>query len=234
MATMTKIDLSEIRFGKTSEQVRTVQRALIKRGFDIPDGATGHFGEQTKKAYRTYQLKQGLKGDDADGVPGCRSLTDLGKQEHFQVDCGKAAAKPKRASSHGGRVATPVPGHKVSFEFFRPGPYAWKPDGIGRHTGQDFAAAPGSPVVAVRNGTVEWSNGDGGAYGQWIGLHADNGHVYTYCHLSARQVKRGQTVKAGQRIGKVGSTGNSTGPHLHFEMSKGSRWAYGQVAKPGW
>ena len=90
------------------------------------------------------------------------------------------------------------------------------------------------PVVAVRNGTVAWSNGNGGAYGQWIGLHADNGHVYTYCHLSQRQVKDGQKVTAGQQLGKVGATGNATGPHLHFEMSKGSSWSYGNVAKPVW
>ncbi|MFD6274766.1 peptidoglycan DD-metalloendopeptidase family protein [Streptomyces sp. NPDC060209] len=228
------VDLVNIRFGKTNDDVRTVQRALIARGHKIPDGATGRFGEQTKAAYRAEQIAQGFKGADADGVPGCRSLTALGRRQHFEVDCGKAAAKGKPAAAHGGRVASPVPGHPVTFEFRKPGPYAWKPDGIGRHTGQDFAAPSGTPVVAVRGGTIEWSNGGGGAYGQWIGLHADNGHVYTYCHLSARQVKQGQAVKAGQRLGKVGTTGNSTGPHLHFEMSNGPRWAYGKVAKPGW
>ncbi|MEU1921004.1 M23 family metallopeptidase [Streptomyces albogriseolus] len=49
------------------------------------------------------------------------------------------------------------------------------------------------------------------SYGQWIGLAAANGHVHTYCHLSQRQVMAGQHVTAGQRLGAVGSTGNSTG-----------------------
>ncbi|MEU0084731.1 peptidoglycan DD-metalloendopeptidase family protein [Streptomyces sp. NPDC006274] len=227
------VALSNVQFGKKNTDVHTVQKALIARGRKIPDGATGLFGEQTKAAYRAEQLAQGFKGADADGVPGCTSLTTLGRHAGFSVDCKGARPAAGRASPPAkGRVTSPVPGHKVTFEFFSPGPYAWKPDGTGRHTGQDFAARSGTPVVAVRSGTIAWSNGEGGAYGQWIGLRGDNGHVYTYCHLSQRQVKPGQQVAAGQQIGKVGNTGNSTGPHLHFEMSKGREWRYGQVAKP--
>ncbi|MET8112780.1 peptidoglycan DD-metalloendopeptidase family protein [Streptomyces prasinus] len=221
------VALANVQFGKENEDVRTVQKALIARGHTIPDGATGYFGEQTKAAYQAEQLAQGFKGADADGVPGCASLTALGHSIGFPVDCTGVPAG-------GGRAPSPVPGHKVTFEFYERGPYAWKPDGIGRHTGQDFAAQSGTPVVAVRSGTIAWSNGEGGAYGQWIGLAADNGHVYTYCHLSQRQVKAGQKVDAGQQLGRVGTTGNSTGPHLHFEMSKGPTWAYGNVAKPAY
>ncbi|MFE5794986.1 peptidoglycan DD-metalloendopeptidase family protein [Streptomyces sp. NPDC056503] len=217
--------LANVQFGKENEDVRTVQKALIARGREIPDGATGYFGDQTKAAYRAEQLDQGFKGADADGIPGCTSLTALGHHAGFGVDC-------RDASVGAGRAPSPVPRHKVTFEFYERGPYAWKPDGVGRHTGQDFAAQSGTPVVAVRSGTIAWSNGEGGAYGQWIGLAADNGHVYTYCHLSQRQVKAGQKVDAGQQLGRVGTTGNSTGPHLHFEMSKGPTWAYGKVAKP--
>ncbi|MGC0334195.1 murein DD-endopeptidase MepM/ murein hydrolase activator NlpD [Streptomyces sp. SAI-170] len=229
------VALANVRFGKRNEDVRTVQKALIKRGRKIPDGPTGLFGEQTKAAYRAEQIAQGFKGADADGVPGCSSLTTLGRLAGFKVDCGRVAtrpAAPRRPAK--GHVASPVPGHKVTFEFFSRGNYAWKPDGVGRHTGQDFAARSGAPVVAVRSGKIAWSDNKGGAYGQWIGLAADNGHIYTYCHLSERQVAPGQRVSAGQQLGKVGSTGNSTGPHLHFEMSKGSTWSYGNVAKPRW
>ncbi|MGW1777885.1 M23 family metallopeptidase [Streptomyces sp. NPDC002143] len=223
------VALSNVRFGKTNEDVRTVQKALIKRGRKIPDGATGRFGDQTKAAYRAEQLAQGFRGGDADGVPGCTSLTALGRAAGFAVNCkGAAAPAPK------GRVPSPVPGHKVTFAFFSPGPYKWKPDGVGRHTGHDYAAEGGTPVVAVRSGTIAFSKVDPDGYGQWLGLRADNGHVYTYCHLSQKQVKAGQKVAAGQQLGKVGNTGNSRGPHLHFEMSKGSSWAYGNVAKPSW
>ncbi|WP_405725565.1 peptidoglycan DD-metalloendopeptidase family protein [Streptomyces sp. NBC_00028] len=226
------VALSNVQFGKRNEDVRTVQKALIKRGRKIPDGATGLFGEQTRAAYRAEQLAQGFKGSDADGKPGLTSLTTLGHFAHFTVERGGASPSTRPAGK--GHVASPVPGHKVTFQFFERGDYAWKPDGVGRHTGQDFAADSGVPVVAVRGGTIAWSNGQGGAYGQWIGLSADNGHIYTYCHLSQRQVKAGQRVHAGQQLGKVGTTGNSTGPHLHFEMSKGSSWSYGNVARPSW
>ncbi|MFI9766229.1 M23 family metallopeptidase [Streptomyces sp. NPDC052415] len=219
------VSVSNVQFGKRNEDIRLVQKALIKRGRKI-DEVTGRFGPQTKAAYRAEQLAQGFRGSAADGVPGPTSLAALGRLTGlFRLD-GKPPAK--------GRVPSPVPGHKVTFGFFQRGPYAWKPDGVGRHTGQDFAADSGVPVVAVRGGKVAWSNGKGGAYGQWIGLAADNGHVYTYCHLSERKVRAGQRVTAGQQLGKVGNTGNSTGPHLHFEMSKGSSWSYGSVAKPTW
>ncbi|MGW0912651.1 peptidoglycan DD-metalloendopeptidase family protein [Streptomyces sp. NPDC002784] len=219
------VSVHNVQFGKRNDDIRLVQKALIKRGRKI-DEVTGRFGPQTKAAYRAEQLAQGFRGSAADGVPGPTSLATLGRLTGlFRLD-GKPPAKK--------RVPSPVPGHKVTFGFFQRGPYAWKPDGVGRHTGQDFAAPSGVPVVAVRSGKVAWSNGKGGAYGQWIGLAADNGHVYTYCHLSQRKVRAGQRVTAGQQLGKVGSTGNSTGPHLHFEMSKGSSWSYGSVAKPTW
>ncbi|MGV9456985.1 peptidoglycan DD-metalloendopeptidase family protein [Streptomyces sp. NPDC003635] len=221
------VTVSNVRFGKKNDDVRVVQQALLKRGHKI-DKVTGHFGPQTKKAYEAEQRKQGFRGTDADGVPGPTSLANLGRLTGmFRV-----AGEPKRRGQ--GKVASPVPGHRVTFGFFQRGPYAWKPDGFGRHTGQDFAARSGVPVVAVRGGKIAWSNGQGGAYGQWIGLAADNGHVYTYSHLSQRQVRAGQRVAAGQQLGRVGSTGNSSGPHLHFEMSKGSSWSYGSVAKPTW
>ncbi|MGW5928490.1 M23 family metallopeptidase [Streptomyces anulatus] len=226
--------LSKVQYGESNEEVRLVQQALIARGRSIPDGATGLFGEQTKAAYAAEQAAQGYSGADADGVPGCTSLTELGRLAGFPVDCTGGPTSSGTSAPGSARVASPVPGRRVSFAFFARGPYAWKPDGVGRHTGQDFAAPTGTPVVAVRKGTIDWCNDRGGAYGTWVGLRADNGHVYTYCHLSTTQVKEGQAVRAGQQLGRVGSTGNSTGPHLHFEMSKGPSWSYGHVAKPQW
>jgi len=105
---------------------------------------------------------------------------------------------------------------------------------VGYHTGDDYAAPEGTPAVAVRGGTIKWSNAQGGAYGNWIGLQADNGRVYVYCHLSWRSVHPGQEVKAGQRLGKVGSTGNVTGPHLHFEDHPAGPFRYGHDRKPAW
>ncbi|MGW4230421.1 peptidoglycan-binding protein [Streptomyces sp. NPDC004980] len=84
--------LRNTQFGKSNEDVRTVQRALVLRGREIGDGATGYFGEQTRAAYAAEQRAQGYTGADADGVPGCASLTALGKAAGFDVNCGGAAA----------------------------------------------------------------------------------------------------------------------------------------------
>ena len=86
----------------------------------------------------------------------------------------------------------------------------------GRHSGIDFHAASGSSVVAVGAGTVVEA-GWGGAYGNNIVLRMTDGTYTQYGHLSSIGVSVGQSVGAGQRIGFSGSTGNSTGPHLHFE-----------------
>jgi murein DD-endopeptidase MepM/ murein hydrolase activator NlpD len=85
------------------------------------------------------------------------------------------------------------------------------------HTGLDFAVPHGSNVYAATNGVV-LSTGWGGGYGNLIKLqHVDNVQTW-YAHLSGFTVQPNQQVKAGEQIGQVGSTGNSTGPHLHFEV----------------
>jgi murein DD-endopeptidase MepM/ murein hydrolase activator NlpD len=85
------------------------------------------------------------------------------------------------------------------------------------HTGLDFAVPHGSAVRAASGGVV-LSTGWGGGYGNLIKIqHADNVQTW-YAHLSAISVQPGQKVSAGEQIGQVGSTGNSTGPHLHFEV----------------
>ncbi|MFI2200056.1 peptidoglycan-binding protein [Streptomyces sp. NPDC020192] len=93
------VALSNVRFGATNEDVRAVQKALIKRGRTIPHGPTGFFGDETKAAYRAEQLAQGFTGADADGIPGCTSLTALGRFAGFAVDCTSAAP-----AGGGGRI----------------------------------------------------------------------------------------------------------------------------------
>lgn len=128
------------------------------------------------------------------------------------------------------RVGSPVPGHGVTYSFgVRNTRYA-----AGYHTGDDYAAPSGSKVVAVRAGTIRWSSNDGGSYGRWIGLDADNGRTYVYCHLSERLVRAGERVAAGEAIGRVGTTGMTSGPHLHFEDHPRGPFVYGQVREPKW
>ena len=85
------------------------------------------------------------------------------------------------------------------------------------HTGLDIAAPYGTEIKAAAGGTVTWS-GYKGSYGNLVIIDCGNNVEIYYGHCSKLNVKKGQEVKAGDVIGKVGSTGNSTGNHLHFEI----------------
>ena len=83
----------------------------------------------------------------------------------------------------------------------------------------DIAAPTGTPVYSARAGKVIVSQYSG-SYGNYIIVDHGEGYATLYAHLSARNVGVGAKVSAGQLIGKVGSTGRSTGPHLHLELRK--------------
>ncbi|MFJ2650824.1 M23 family metallopeptidase [Streptomyces sp. NPDC087420] len=124
-----------------------------------------------------------------------------------------------------GSFRPPVAGSYVSTGY-RTGGSLWS---SGSHTGVDFHAASGTPVVAVGAGTVVeagWS----GAYGNSVVLRMADGMYTQYGHLSSLGVSVGQAVAPGQRIGHSGATGNTTGPHLHFEARTSA--AYGTDIDP--
>lgn len=85
------------------------------------------------------------------------------------------------------------------------------------HAGVDFAGKAGSAIVAVAPGVVTWSAQRNG-YGNLVEINHGNGYVTRYAHNQSNLVRQGQTVKKGQRIALMGSSGRSTGPHVHFEV----------------
>lgn len=123
-----------------------------------------------------------------------------------------AVRAARAAAARAPRWVLPVTGYRLTADFGAGGGL-WS----SRHTGQDFAAPAGRAVRAVGAGVVVSSGWDG-AYGRKIVLRHGNGTETWYCHLSSASVSAGQRVGVGQRIGGVGSTGNSTGNHLHFEV----------------
>ncbi|MGB9803548.1 MAG: peptidoglycan DD-metalloendopeptidase family protein [Desulfofundulus sp.] len=90
------------------------------------------------------------------------------------------------------------------------------------HTGMDIAAGTGTPVRAAESGRVTSAGWDGG-YGLAVDVYHGDGVVTRYAHLSRVEVRVGQRVERGQLLGRVGSTGLATGPHLHFEVLVGGR-----------
>ncbi len=85
------------------------------------------------------------------------------------------------------------------------------------HKGVDFAGRHGSPVLAVAAGVVTWT-GDKGGYGNLIEINHGNGYITRYGHNSKILAKVGDKISKGQAVARMGSTGRSTGPHVHFEV----------------
>ena len=134
---------------------------------------------------------------------------DAKGRENFYDAKGKTAKRKLRA--------TPVNGARLSSSFGRR-----KHPILGyrkMHAGVDFAAPRGTPILAAGSGTVERANRYGG-YGNYIRIRHTDGYKTAYAHLKsfARGVRKGAYVKQDQVIGYVGTTGRSTGPHLHYEV----------------
>ena len=174
--------------GARGWDVAGVQFLLARHGF--PSGPVdGGLGPRTGAALRRFQAWAGLA---ADGVAGPATLAALRRS-------------PPRSVL---RFATPL-GVPVGDRF--------GPRGNMFHTGLDFPAPSGTPVAAAGRGCVESVGRDAG-YGKLVVIRHRLGMTSWYAHLSRIDVPRGRCVVAGDRIGTVGSTGRSTGPHLHFEL----------------
>jgi len=116
--------------------------------------------------------------------------------------------------------------HPVVTQPFGPTTFAGEPiiNGGPFHTGIDLAVPQGQPIVAASSGTVTFAGGQTNAfgiltgYGNYVMISDTQGRVELYGHMSRILATVGEVVKAGQQIGQVGSTGFSTGPHVHFEV----------------
>ncbi|MDX2046243.1 MAG: M23 family metallopeptidase [Chitinophagaceae bacterium] len=91
------------------------------------------------------------------------------------------------------------------------------------HEGLDFSAPQGTPIYATANGTIKLSGNVGNGYGNHVIINHNFGYETLYGHMTRIKVRAGQKVKRGEVIGWVGSTGKSTGPHLHYEVHKNGR-----------
>lgn len=148
-----------------------------------------------KKPTRTKKLGKGLAQNF--GVKKHRPVGDLG---------------PKVP----GRFTNPVPAAQLTSGF---GPRKSPTPGASTfHKGIDLAAPIGTKVGATRDGVVTRSGFDRKGYGNWVEVRHPDGTTSRYGHLDKRGVKVGQEVEQGARLGTVGNSGRSTGPHLHFEI----------------
>lgn len=115
---------------------------------------------------------------------------------------------------------TPVRGHAVNSPF---GLRRLPGQSARNHEGVDIAAPRGTGVYVSAEGSVLRAGYDAAGYGRFVEIRHPNGMTTLYGHLSRLDVASGDRLNAGARIGLVGSTGRSTGPHLHFEVRRGDR-----------
>ncbi|WP_267245437.1 M23 family metallopeptidase [Streptomyces sp. PR69] len=128
-------------------------------------------------------------------------------------EAAKAKAEAERLAKLAASYSLPTSSYTITSTYGQAGSM-WS---SGQHTGLDFAAPTGTPVKAVHSGTVK-SAGWSGSYGYRIVLELEDGTEVWYAHLSSMTASAGQKVTAGETIGRVGATGNVTGPHLHLEV----------------
>jgi murein DD-endopeptidase MepM/ murein hydrolase activator NlpD len=136
------------------------------------------------------------------------------------------APSPAKKSSSSGKkkISEPYLGGGGSLQagyYSNPVPGALVTQGLHGWNGIDLGAARGTPIHAVANGTIIVSRNSGGwngGYGNYVVITHDNGTQTLYAHMANSIVSSGQSVSSGQVIGYLGSTGLSTGPHLHFEV----------------
>jgi len=185
-------------FDSTMQTLLLLLAQLLANGGNTATAGSGGGAQQSAAA------PVGGAGSSAGGASGGASAPS------------SAPVSSGPASSSG--YVSPLDNYKVTSGFGgRSSPTTGKAD---NHGGLDMAAASGTSIKAAKAGTVSVSRDDSGGYGKWVEIkHADGGKT-RYAHMSARVAQPGQQVQAGQEIGKVGSTGNSTGPHLHFEVIK--------------
>lgn len=101
--------------------------------------------------------------------------------------------------------------------------------GIPYHNGLDIAAPEGTDIVAIADGEVLWVDNDPSGYGNYLRVYHPGFLIHSFMgHMSRVDVKVGQQVKQGQKLGAMGNTGNSTGPHVHFEIRLGTKFQYAE------
>ena len=131
--------------------------------------------------------------------------------------------KFKDLKQPGGKYGMPVgPGYQIT-SWFGDRDNPTDPGNIETHKGMDFADKIGSPIFAVEKGEVfaSLSTGSSGGFGEYIVIKHEDGNFTGYAHMTLRMLETGAKVSKGQQIGTLGSTGESTGPHLHFSVGDG-------------
>jgi murein DD-endopeptidase MepM/ murein hydrolase activator NlpD len=218
--------------GDSGDDVRELQDALTRIG--VPTEADGSFGASTAANVRRYERREDLTVDGRVTPVQARGLQRRAAAEvpppGGAGDATPGGATPGKAAPGGElpRDGTEPAADTAERAFPVDGAHTYG-DGFGdraNHQGADILAACGTPLRAVKAGTVRRLATEGSA-GRYIILRAGDGEEYVYMHMSDVAVSAGERVRAGERVGSVGQTGNATTCHLHFEAWSPPGWYAG-------
>ncbi len=209
-------------FGATDQQVVDFADIL---GYDIDFQREVHPGDHFGMLYETFEDERGQQVKtgvvlmaEIDGAALTKTFYRYTPSDDGQVDYFDANGQSAKKFL----MKTPINGARLSSSF---GNRKHPVLGYTKlHKGTDFAAPTGTPIYAAGNGRIT-SYGPNGSYGNFVKIEHANGYTTAYAHLSrfSKGLKRGSSVRQGEVIGYVGTTGRSTGPHLHYEVYVGGK-----------
>jgi murein DD-endopeptidase MepM/ murein hydrolase activator NlpD len=214
-------DRADRTFQDISLSLRAIEAEQVARLQTLVDDANST-SEQMLAALRSADIEIDISGVEASGGPFIPAPGIDGAFEATVAELDEALARLDliRDSVSAVPLHNPAPGHSVSSTFgYRTDPL------LGTrafHSGIDFRGPTGSAVKASGDGVVTFAGANGG-YGKMVELRHADGWTTRYAHLSAILVSQGERVSLGDRIGEIGSTGRSTGPHLHYEIRRSDK-----------
>lgn len=203
--TQANLEASVTGFGSDTEKVRESVRAV---------GTARGAEDRTVAISRSGGGREPIRGIGSVAAQRAAGKTAQARDAVLDAiaEASDERSKEIAAEKAANQWVLPVSGYHITATFGEGGGL-WAAD----HTGLDFAAPSGAPIRAVAAGVVS-AVGYEGAYGNQTTITLSDGTQTTYSHQTSTAVSVGQQVAAGDLIGYVGSTGNSTGPHLHFEV----------------
>jgi murein DD-endopeptidase MepM/ murein hydrolase activator NlpD len=215
-------DLADEAFMSISGSLKNIETKQINRlqGLIVEANVTGNKIVKTlEDAGLAMDVKPSTEGTGGPFIPAgsASNFDEVFEETVNKLDDALSRLDTIRSEAAGYPIKTPVPGQAVTSSFgYRTDPL------LGTkafHSGMDFRGPTGLAVKASASGTVIHAGVSGG-YGNLVEIKHMSGWTSRYGHLSQIRVSEGDRVEAGQTIGAVGSTGRSTGPHLHFEVRR--------------
>ncbi|NGO68668.1 M23 family metallopeptidase [Streptomyces sp. SB3404] len=212
-APLTQAGLTREQAAEGSQDPGEALRARILAQADQQrDSADDEAREQAAQAAAAKAAAEAERKADAEAA---REKREAAERKRKAEEEKKRKAEAERRAKLARQFTAPLSSYRLSAGYGQAGGM-WQND----HTGQDFAAPNGTPVKAIHSGTIKEA-GWAGSYGYRVILQLDDGTELWFCHLSSMTTSAGAKVSTGDVIGRVGSTGNSSGPHLHVEVRPG-------------